>query len=414
MRVAVIGTGIAGMVVAYLLAQEHDLVVFEANGYVGGHTNTIPASQGDFTYPLDTGFMVFNETTYPNFVKLLRLLKVTWQPTNMSFSVQDAASGLEFGFRSLPGVFAQPQNLWRPAFLRMLWDIWRFRRKSMELARDENYQVSLGEYLAGGGYSKAFAHHFLIPLGSALWSTDPKDLSDFPARYLAEFFQRHRFLYLHKKVKWQVIQGGSRNYVEPLTRPFRDRVRLDSPVASVKRDADGVEVKTLGGEIERFDRVVIATHSDQALGLLADPSEREREILRVFPYQHNSTVLHTDASLLPRRRTAWASWNYSVPPGSRGRATLTYHLNRLQSLAAPLEFCVSLNRDQDIDPARIIRKISYHHPVYRRQAPLVQKRWPEINGLNRTYFCGAYWGFGFHEDGVVSALKVCREFGKTL
>jgi predicted NAD/FAD-binding protein len=414
MRVAVIGTGIAGMVAAYLLAPEHDLVVFEANDYMGGHTNTIPVSQAGRTYELDTGFMVFNETTYPHFVRLLRRLEVPWQPTNMSFSVKDAASGLEFGFRSLSGVFAQPQNLWRPAFLRMLWDIWRFRRKSMELARDENYQVSLGEYLAGGGYSQAFAHHFLIPLGSALWSANPRDLSEFPARYLADFFQRHRFLYLHKKVKWQVIQGGSRNYVEPLTRPFRDRVRLNSPVAWVKRDAGGAEVRTFGGEIEHFDRVVIATHSDQALGLLADPSEQEREILGAFPYQHNSTILHTDATLLPRRRAAWASWNYYLPPGPRRRATLTYHLNRLQSLTAPLEFCVSLNRDRDINPARIIRKITYHHPVYRRQAPSVQKRWPEINGVNRTYFCGAYWGFGFHEDGVVSALKVCREFGKIL
>jgi predicted NAD/FAD-binding protein len=414
MRVAVIGTGIAGMVTAYLLAPEHDLVVFEANDYMGGHTNTILVGRAGQTYPLDTGFMVFNETTYPHFVKLLRRLDVRWQPTNMSFSVQDAASGLEFGFRSLAGVFAQQQNLWRPAFLRMLWDIWRFRRKSMELALDENYQVSLGEYLAGGGYFQDFANHFLIPLGSALWSADPEDLRDFPARYLADFFQRHRFLYLHKKVKWQVIQGGSRNYVEPLTRPFRDRVRLNSPVEWVKRDAGGVEVKTIGGEIEHFDRVVIATHSDQALGILSDPSELEREILGAFPYQHNSTVLHTDVSLLPRRRAAWASWNYYLPPGPRGRATLTYHLNRLQSLAAPLEFCVSLNRDRDIDPATIIRKITYHHPVYRRQAPLVQKRWPEINGVNHTYFCGAYWGFGFHEDGVVSALKVCREFGKTL
>ena len=414
MRVAVIGTGIAGMVAAYLLSQEHDLVIFEANDYIGGHTNTIPVSQAGRTYLLDTGFLVFNETTYPNFVKLLRHLQVPWQPANMSFAVQDAASGLEFGFRSLSGVFAQPQNLWRPAFLRMLWDIWRFRRKSVKLARDEHYQVSLGEYLAGAGYSQAFARHFLIPLGSALWSADPEGLSDFPARYLAEFFQRHRFLYLHKKVKWQVIQGGSRNYVEPLTRPFRDRVRLNSPVEWVKRDAGGVEVKALGMEIEQFDRVVIATHSDQALGLLADPSEQEREILGAFPYQHNSTVLHTDASLLPRRRAAWASWNYYLPPGPRARATLTYHLNRLQSLVAPLEYCLSLNRDRDIDPVKIIRKITYHHPRYQLKAPLVQKRWPEINGVNHTYYCGAYWGFGFHEDGVVSAHKVCREFGKTL
>jgi predicted NAD/FAD-binding protein len=414
MRVAVIGTGIAGMTAAYLLAAEHDLVVFEANDYLGGHTNTIPVSQGGRTYPLDTGFIVFNETTYPHFVKLLRRLEVPWEPANMSFSVQEAATGLEFGFRSLWGVFAQPQNLWRPSFLRMLWDIWRFRQKSAELERDEDYQISLGEYLAGRGYSKTFAQHFLVPLGSALWSADPRDLDDFPARYLAEFFQRHRFLNLTRKIKWQVIQGGSHNYVEPLTRPYRDRVRLNSPVAWVKRHQDFVEVKPRRGEPERFDRVVVATHSDQALGLLVDPSEGERQILGTFPYQENSTVLHTDATLLPRRRAAWASWNYYVPPRPQARATLTYHLNRLQGLTAPLEFCVTLNRDRDIDPVRVLKRIIYHHPVYRRQAPLAQKRWPEINGINRTYFCGAYWGFGFHEDGVVSALNVCREFGKTL
>jgi uncharacterized protein len=414
MRVAVIGTGIAGMVAAYLLAAEHDLVVFEANDYLGGHTNTIPVSQGGRTYPLDTGFIVFNETTYPHFVKLLRRLEVPWEPANMSFSVQEAATGLEFGFRSLWGVFAQPQNLWRPSFLRMLWDIWRFRQKSAELERDEDYQISLGEYLAGRGYSKTFAQHFLVPLGSALWSADPRDLDDFPARYLAEFFQRHRFLNLTRKIKWQVIQGGSHNYVEPLTRPYRDRVRLNSPVAWVKRHQDFVEVKPRRGEPEHFDRVVVATHSDQALGLLVDPSEGERQILGTFPYQENSTVLHTDATLLPRRRAAWASWNYYVPPRPQAIATLTYHLNRLQGLTAPLEFCVTLNRDRDIDPVRVLKRIIYHHPVYRRQAPLAQKRWPEINGINRTYFCGAYWGFGFHEDGVVSALNVCREFGKTL
>jgi predicted NAD/FAD-binding protein len=414
MRVAIIGTGIAGMTAAYLLAAEHDLVVFEANDYLGGHTNTIPVSQGGRTYPLDTGFIVFNETTYPHFVKLLRRLQVPWQPANMSFSVQEAATGLEFGFRSPRGIFAQPQNLWRPSFLRMLWDIWRFRQKSAELERDEDYQISLGEYLAGRGYSKAFAQHFLVPLGSALWSADPRDLDDFPARYLAEYFQRHRFLNLTRKIKWQVIQGGSHNYVEPLTRPYRDRVRLNSPVAWVKRHPDFVEVKPRRGEPERFDRVILATHSDQALGLLADPSEGERHILGAFPYQENSTILHTDATLLPRRRAAWASWNYYVPPRPQDRATLTYHLNRLQSLTAPLEFCLTLNRDRDIDPARVLKRIVYHHPVYRRQAPLAQKRWPEINGVNRTYFCGAYWGSGFHEDGVVSALNVCREFGKTL
>ncbi len=414
MRIAVIGTGIAGMVAAYLLAPEHDLVVFEANDYIGGHTHTIDVQAAGRTYPVDTGFIVFNESTYPNFVTLLKRLGVTWQPTNMSFSVQDDAAGLEFGFRTLRGVLAQPQNVWRPAFLRLLWDIRRFRRESGELARDEEYRISLGDYLASKGYSRAFTDQFLLPLGSALWSADPRDLPDFPARYLADFFQRHRFFNLAGKIKWQVIRGGSRSYVAPLTRLYRDRVRLKTPVAWVKRQADGVEVQTLSGDRETFHRVVIAAHSDQALRLLADPSEREREILGAFPYQENSTILHTDATVLPRRRAAWASWNYYLPKEPQKRATLTYHMNRLQSLSAPVEFCVTLNRDQDIDPTRIIKKLIYHHPVYRREAPLIQKRWPEINGVNRTYFCGAYWGYGFHEDGVVSALRVCREFGKTL
>jgi predicted NAD/FAD-binding protein len=282
------------------------------------------------------------------------------------------------------------------------------------LARDETYQTPLGEYLIEKGYSKAFAQNFLIPLGSALWSADPRDLDGFPARYLADFFQRHRFLNLTRKVKWQVIRGGSRSYVEPLSRPFQGWVRLNSPVDWVKRQPGFVEVKPRRGEAERFDRVVIAAHSDQALSMLEDPSEREREILGAFPYQKNSTILHTDTNLLPQRRAAWASWNYHVPSRPQERASLTYHMNRLQGLSAPVEFCVTLNRDRDIDPPRVIKKLTYRHPVYRREAPLAQKRWPEINGVNHTYFCGAYWGYGFHEDGVVSALQVCREFGKTL
>ncbi len=414
MRIAVIGTGIAGMVAANLLAQDHDLAVFEANDYIGGHTNTAAVAAGGRTYQVDTGFIVFNETTYPNFVTLLKRLGVPWQPANMSFSVHNAATGLEYGFRTPNGLFAQRRNLWRPAFYRLLMDIWRFRRQSRELAQDEAYSIGLGEYLSQKGYSSVFIQDFLMPLGSALWSADPEEIQHFPARLFADFFQRHRFLNLVRKIKWQVIKGGSRRYVEALTASFRDRVRLNCPVAWVKRQGDQVELKPSKGEPERFNRVVIATHSDQALALLADPTGREQEILGAFPYQENSTVLHTDVTLLPRRRAAWASWNYYLPPKAQERATVTYHMNRLQNLTAPVEFCVTLNRDRDIDPAAIIKKIMYHHPVYRRQAPLAQKRWPEINGVNNTYFCGAYWGSGFHEDGVVSALAVCREFGKTL
>jgi uncharacterized protein len=414
MKIAVIGMGIAGMVAAHLLAEEHDLVVFEANDYVGGHTNTIPVNWGGQTYPVDTGFIVFNEETYPNFVTLLQRLGIPWQPTNMSFSVQNAATGLEYGFRTLNGLFAQRRNLWRPAFFRLLWDICSFQRECRELREDEHYQIGLGEYLARKNYSATFVQDFLLPLGSALWSADSKGLLDFPARYFAEFSLRNRYLQLFGRIKWQVIRGGSSRYVPALTANYRDRVRPGYPVAWIKRSADGVEVKPLQGEAERFDRVIIATHSDQALALLADPSEREREILGAFPYQENSTVLHTDSIVLPRRRAAWASWNYYLPPGTHQKATLTYYMNLLQSLNAPVEFCVTLNRDKDIDPNRIIKKIIYHHPVYRRQAPAAQQRWPEINGVNHTYFCGAYWGYGFHEDGVVSALRVCREFGKSL
>ncbi len=414
MRIAIIGTGIAGMVTAYLLAPDHDLTVFEANDYIGGHTNTVEVALGSLSYPVDTGFIVFNETTYPNFVTLLKRLGVPWQAANMSFSVHNAATGLEYGFRTLNGLFAQRRNLWRPSFYRLLWDIGRFRRESRELQGDEAYSLGLGEYLTQKGYSPVFIQDFLLPLGSALWSADPQELPQFPARTFADFFQRHRFLNLVRKIKWQVIRGGSRRYVEVLTASFRDRVRLNCPVSWIKRGLEGVEVKPQGGESEHFDRVVIATHSDQALGLLADPTEGEREILGFFPYQENSTVLHTDVTLLPQRRAAWASWNYYIPPVPQERATVTYHMNRLQNLSAPVEFCVTLNRDRDIDPAAIIKKIVYHHPVYRRQAPLAQKRWPEINGVRNTYFCGAYWGNGFHEDGVVSALAVCRDFGKTL
>ena len=271
MRIAVIGMGIAGMVAAHLLAEEHDLVVFEANDYVGGHTNTIPVTWGAQTYPVDTGFIVFNEVTYPNFVTLLKRLGIPWQPTNMSFSVQNAATGLEYGFRTLNGLFAQRRNVWRPAFFRLLWDIWRFQRECRELQGDEHYLIGLGEYLAKKHYSPAFIQDFLLPLGSALWSADAKGLLDFPARYFADFSLRHRYLQVFRRIKWQVIQGGSSSYIPALTAGYRDRVRRGCPVAWIKRHADGVEVKPCRGEAEHFDRVVIAAHSDQALQFAGGP-----------------------------------------------------------------------------------------------------------------------------------------------
>jgi len=411
MRLAVIGAGISGLVAAYLLSPEHEVTVFEANRHLGGHSHTVEVTVDGRAYPVDTGFVVFNEITYPNFVKLLRRLGVSWQPANMSFSITNAQTGMEFGFRTLNGLFAQRRNLVRPAFYRLLLDIWRFRRESVELSQDKTFANTLGHYLALKKYSRPFVEDFIIPLGSAIWSADPRTLHNFPARYFAEFFQRHRFLNLRHKVRWQTIRGGSRQYVEPLVRPFKDRVRLNCPVAEVKRQRDFVEVKPRQGEPERFDRVIIAGHSDQALAMLVDASASEREILSTFPYQENSTVFHSDVSLMPARRAAWASWNYYLAADSPEQVTVTYHMNRLQSLDAPVDFLVTLNRDREVDPQKIIKHLTYHHPVYTQQAPIAQQRWPEINGVNRTYFCGAYWGYGFHEDGVVSALNVCRHFG---
>jgi predicted NAD/FAD-binding protein len=414
MRIAVIGTGISGMVAAYLLCQDHDVVVFEANDYVGGHTNTIDVELNGANHRVDTGFIVFNRENYPNFVKLMELLGVSYQPSNMSFSVQCERTGLEYCPTNLNSLFAQRRNLLRPSFYRMLVDAFRFRREAQEILRTNDYETTLGAYLEGKEYSESFIHHFIIPMGAAIWSADPKQFNEFPAHSFVQFFNNHGFLKVKDQPQWQVIKGGSRSYVEPLTRAYKDNVRLSCPVVSIKRHGDHVEVEPRHGEVERFDQVVIATHSDQALAMLADPSDSEQEILEAIPYQENLTILHTDSSLLPKRKVAWASWNYHIPREELGRVALTYYMNMLQSLSSPIDFCVTLNRPDIIDRTTIIREFNYHHPVYAPEGPIAQKRRQEINGVNRTYFCGAYWGYGFHEDGVNSALAVCEHFGKSL
>jgi len=410
MRIAVIGAGISGMVVTYLLSEDHDVVVFEANDYIGGHTNTIDVELNGANYPVDTGFIVFNQDTYPNFVKLMQQLGVAWQPSNMSFSVQSEKTDLEYSPSTLNSLFAQRRNLLRPSFYRMLMDAFRFRREVQEILRANDYETTLGAYLEGKGYSQTFIHHFIIPMGEAIWSADPKQFNEFPAHYFVQFFNNHGFLKVRDQPQWQVIKGGSKSYVEPLTRSYRDKVRLSCPVESIKRHPDYVELTQRNGEVERFDQVVIAAHSDQALAMLTDPSDAEREILEAIPYQDNLAILHTDPSLLPKRKAAWASWNYHIPREELGRVAVTYYMNMLQSLTSPVDFCLTLNRPEIIDRTKVIRE----HPVYSPKGPLAQKRRLEINGVNRTYFCGAYWGYGFHEDGVKSALAVCEHFGKSL
>ena len=411
MKVAVVGTGIAGNVAAYLLAGDHDITVFEQNDYVGGHTNTVRVEAADGPHDIDTGFIVFNEERYPSFVKLLRRLGVASQPSSMSFSVHSQVDGLEYSNRSL---FAQRRNALVPRFWRMIADIVRFNRSSRQLLIDADDSVLLGPFLEANHYSRAFIEHFLYPMGAAIWSADPLQMRSFPARFFAQFFTNHRFLDILGQPEWRVIRGGSSKYVEKLTTTFRDRIRVSSPVTAIRRAKDHVLVTPRGAAAEKFDQVVIAAHGDQALAMLEDATPNEHEILGSFRFQENVAVLHTDTRLMPQRRQAWACWNAHVPRNPTGRVALTYDMNLLQGLTSREEYLVTLNRAEDIDPKTVLRTIRYDHPVFSQAAVFAQKRHAEISGQNRTHFCGAYWGFGFHEDGVNSALSVGRHFGKGL
>jgi predicted NAD/FAD-binding protein len=390
-----------------MLHRDHELVVFEAGEHAGGHATTVRVDTETGAYDVDTGFIVFNDRNYPNFERLLSELGVASAPSQMSFGVSDGGD-FEYNGASPNGLFASRRQAIAPSFHRMIADLVRFNRDARRLlASDED--SSLRDWLAQRGYSNAFVERLIVPQASAVWSADPAQMWSFPVRFLVEFFDNHCMLGFRDRPHWRTVAGGSRNYVEALTRPWRGRLRLSTPVTRVFRHSDHVTVCARGGEPERFDAVVIATHSDQALTLLGDPSERERELLRAIPYQRNEAVLHTDRSLLPRRRRAWASWNFHLGDGVPGRCTVTYHMNRLQSLRADREFCVTLNRTAAIDPELIIWTTQYAHPVYTPAGVAAKARHHEISGRNRTHYCGAYWGWGFHEDGVTSALRVVRE-----
>jgi predicted NAD/FAD-binding protein len=414
MNIAIIGTGISGLVAAYLLCRDHSITVFEANDYAGGHTHTVECEQAGIRFPVDTGFIVYNEENYPHFVTLLSRLGIPSDPSTMSFSVTCRNTGLEYRPSTLATLFADRKNLWDPAFWRMLAEILRFRRESGELLRGDERTTTLGEYLVERGYSQFFIEKFLVPMGAAIWSADPERFRDFPAASFVRFFQNHGFLQITGQPQWRVVRGGSNRYVEAMIRPYRERIRLKTPVASIRRHAEFVEVTPAGSSPERYDHVVVATHSDQALSLLADPSEAEREILSAIPYQENLVILHKDISVLPGRRKVWAAWNYMVPNDPGGRAVVTYDMNILQGHRSSAEFLVTLNYEDGIRPSEIFRRMIFHHPVYTIEGIRAQKRRDAINGVNRTWYCGAYWGYGFHEDGVNSALEVCRHFGRTL
>lgn len=418
MRIAIVGAGVSGLVAAYLLHGGNDVAVFEANDRIGGHVNTVDVSEGERTYGVDTGFIVYNETTYPLFTRLLSRLGVATRESVMSFSVRCERSGLEYNGTSLASLFAQKRNLFRPRFHRMIRDILRFNGEAARRLRDGSLpeDLPLGRLVSGGAYSREFLEHYLVPMGAAVWSMPPARLLEFPAVFFARFFENHGFLSVGKRPVWRVVRGGSRTYVDALVRPFRNRIRLSSPVTRVLRKEDHVTV-----DGERFDHVVFACHSDEALRALGDPSGAEREILAAIPYQGNEALLHTDASLLPRAKRARAAWNAHVGAFSRTReeeaaagVTVTYDMNRLQSLDAKETYCVTLNGNGAVAAGRRLRSFAYSHPVATVEGAAARRRRDEVSGRGRTHFCGAYWGYGFHEDGVRSAVDVAGRFGAAL
>src|SRR3954471_6932327 len=391
----------------------HEVAVLEAGAYAGGHTNTVSVEDdtAGATLAVDTGFIVFNNRNYPNFERLLGRLGVASQPSDMSFGVGDEAGDFEYASTSPNGLFAKRAHLASPTFHRMVRDVRRFQRDAHALLQSDD-DPSLAQWLEDNNYSRAFVDRLIVPQAAAVWSADPSQMDTFPARFLVQFFDNHGMLDVKDRPLWRGVRGGSRRYVERLTEPFADRLRLATPVARVVRDEDGVTVTPRDAAPERYDRVVLATHADQSLAMLGeDATDRERELLGAFPYAPNEAVLHHDERLLPRRRRAWASWNYHLLSTPTGKPTVTYHMSRLQSLSGTgRQWCVTLNHTEAIDPAKIVRTIQYAHPVFTAAGMRAQRRVGEIS-RDRTHFCGAYWGWGFHEDGVVSGLRVARELG---
>ena len=404
MRIAVVGAGVSGLVVARHLHTSHEVTVFEAGERVGGHIHTWDLPLQGKRYALDSGFIVYNERNYPNFTRLIAELGVATQPSTMSFSVRHDASGVEYNGSSLRQLFAQPWNVARPAFLRMIYDIIRFNREAVGAIAGGGRELTLGDLLDGAGYSRAFQEWYLLPMGSAIWSIPTGTVRAMPARFFVEFFRNHGMLTVDQRPQWRVITGGSARYMEALIAPFRDRIRTRHPVRRVVRTVGGVEVDGV-----RYDRVVFACHSDEALAILGDATAAEREVLTALPYETNDAVVHTDRRLLPTRGSAWGAWNYLVSDEPGAPATVTYLLNQLQSLEAPVPFCVTLNDRGRIDPALVIGRARYAHPIATMAGERARRRRGEISGHHGTHFCGAYWGNGFHEDGVVSALAVVDE-----
>ena len=409
--IAVIGSGISGLSAAYYLSRQHEVHLFESDNRLGGHTHTVMVDSESGPLPIDTGFIVHNDRTYPHFCRLMRELGVETQPSDMSFAVTERGGAFEYASHGLPGFFAQKRNLLSPSHYKLLSEILRFNREAPKLVTNPDAaDLTLAEFLAAGAYAPVFIDRYLIPMAGAVWSMAPEVMPGFPAVTLIRFMQNHGMLGIDTHPKWKAIRNGSHSYLAPITAPYRDRISLNTSVASIERHDRGVTVNFVGARpAQQFDEVVFACHGDQILPLLAQPTDAERAILKSFTTSRNETCLHTDTAMLPSRRGARASWNYLL--GDRGRVTVTYHMNRLQSLTARENYCVTLNANGSIDPGRKLRGMVYEHPLYTRAAIRAQQRWSEISSRNRTHFCGAYWFYGFHEDGVRSGIRVAEALG---
>ncbi|SBS39123.1 protoporphyrinogen oxidase [Marinomonas spartinae] len=413
MKIAIIGSGISGLTSAYLLQQEHEVTVFESAERIGGHTATVQVKEGNTTRHIDTGFIVFNDWTYPNFIRLMDELGVESIPTEMSFSVSCQRTGLEYGGNNLNTLFAQRRNLFNLPYLGMLKDIMRFNKEAIADLESHRLEesVTLGEYLKGKGYGDLFASHYLIPMGSAIWSSTLEEMMDFPLLFFVRFFKNHGLLSVNHRPQWRVIKGGSSAYLTPLVAAFNDKIVLNARIRQVERLSDRVVVHFEQGEAQTFDQVIFACHSDEALALLADPSQDETAILSAIPYRNNEVILHSDTQLLPKKKLAWSSWNYYLGHEQGKPATLSYNMNILQRFASDTTYIVSLNQTDLIDASKILGRFHYAHPTFTLEGIKAQNRWQEINGVNRTWFCGAYWRNGFHEDGCWSGVRVAQGLG---
>ncbi|MCM8526139.1 MAG: FAD-dependent oxidoreductase [Lentisphaeraceae bacterium] len=409
-KIAIIGSGISGITCGYHLHKDFDITVFEAGSYIGGHTNTIEVKSPEGPLNIDTGFIVFNDWTYPNFIKMLTESGVESQASDMSFSVKCDETGLEYNGTDTNSLFAQRTNLFKPKFWFMLSDILKFNKNGLEWIENapEDDDTTLGEFLDRGNYSYMFKKYYGFPITAAIWSAGEEDVRKFPLRFFMNFFKNHGMLSVNERPQWRVIKNGSKSYIPAFTKGWEDKIQLKTPVKMIKRDKKNVFIYSSEG-LHKFDGVIFACHSDQALNILSDSTDSENEILKAIPYQANEAVLHTDHTILPKKKLAWAAWNYHILPGKSTTAALTYNMNILQSLDTSEIYNVTLNYTKAIDPAKIIRKINYMHPRFSLEGVKAQKRHEEISGVNNTFYCGAYWRYGFHEDGVVSGLKAVEQ-----